>query len=95
VQCGEGEEARLKRLATYLDRKAGELARGNASLGEARLLLLTGLTVADELFEAYEELQRLRSEAEEHNKERDAATTRAVDAVASRLERLAAALEKT
>jgi cell division protein ZapA len=93
VQCGEGQETRLKRLAVYFDGKAAEIDRANPHLGEARLMLLTGLMVADELLDAYEELQRLRAEREAASHGQDAAAAQAIDRVAERLERLAAALE--
>ena len=33
VQCGDGEEARVKGLAAYIDRKIAELAAGNSQVG--------------------------------------------------------------
>jgi cell division protein ZapA len=95
VQCGEGEQTRLRRLAAYVDGKAVELSQSNPQLTEARLLLLASLTVADELLDAYDELRRLREQAQRERQDTDAATTQAMDDIATRLERLADALEKT
>lgn len=95
VQCGEGQEARLRRLAAFVDGKATEVAKTAPSQPESRLMLVTSLVVADELFDAYEELQRLKSDAERRTDDADAATLAAVERVAERLERLAAALETT
>ena len=36
VQCGQGEEARVKGLANYVDRKVAELAVDGAKIGDAR-----------------------------------------------------------
>lgn len=95
VQCDDGEEPRLRRLAQYVDGKASEIARGNPELTEARLLLLTSLLVADELVDAYDELRRVRAALEEQGQLKASDEARAVDALAARIEQLAAALEKT
>jgi len=52
VTCEDGQEMRLKDLAAYLDRHVAELVESLGQIGEARLLLLSALTVCDELFEA-------------------------------------------
>ncbi|MGI9509812.1 MAG: cell division protein ZapA [Geminicoccaceae bacterium] len=61
VQCGEGEEARVKGLANYVDRKVAELAADGAKIGDARLMLLASLMVADELSDAYDKIQELEA----------------------------------
>jgi len=58
VACEEGEEARLKELALYLDRKTVEFARKLGQIGEARLLVLAALLITDELAEAHAALRR-------------------------------------
>jgi cell division protein ZapA len=95
VQCGEGEQTRLRRLAAYVDGKAAELSQSNPQLTEARLLLLASLTVADELLDSYEELKRLRDHGQRERQDQEAAEARAMEDIATRLERLAEALEKT
>ncbi len=64
VQCGEGEEARVKGLAAYIDRKIAELALGNNQVGDARLMLLASLMVADELSDAYDKIKELEASLE-------------------------------
>jgi cell division protein ZapA (FtsZ GTPase activity inhibitor) len=54
VGCGDGEEPRLLALSKYIDTKVRELAGQVGGVGEARLFLLTCLTLADELGEAYD-----------------------------------------
>ncbi|MEM7042854.1 MAG: cell division protein ZapA [Pseudomonadota bacterium] len=61
VQCGEGEEARVKGLAQYVDRKISELAIDGTKIGDARLMLLASLMVADELSDAYDKIQELEA----------------------------------
>lgn len=95
VQCDEGQEARLKRLAAYLDGKASELARQSPQLGEARLLLLAALLVADELFDAYDEIQQLRGRLGQEAREGEADAAKALERVAERLDELARAVATT
>lgn len=95
VQCGEGEEPRVRKLAAYIDSKAGEIARSAPKTGGGELLLLTNLFITDELFDLYAELQRWRAQG---NAPQDGLSEEAadvIDRVAARLERLAATLEST
>lgn len=103
VQCGEGEEARVRGLAQYIDRKIAELAVDGAKVGDARLMLLASLMVADELSDAYDKIQELEAgptvtgspsstvTASEH--ERRAAAL--IEQVAEQLNAVAAELERT
>ena len=102
VQCGEGEEARVKGLANYIDRKVAELAIDGAKIGDARLMLLASLMVADELSDAYDKIQELEAAqngaapspagaASDH--ERHAAAL--IEQVAEQLNAVAAELERT
>lgn len=58
VSCQEGEEARIKELAQYVDRKIQEFVSKLGQIGEARLLVLAALVVADELADAQAALRR-------------------------------------
>ena len=93
VQCGDGEEPRLRRLASYVDGCATKLAQQHGTLPDAKALLLTSLLIADELSDAYEEIKRLKAEvtAQERRAEEEAAQT--LDRVTARLDQLAATLE--
>ena len=61
VQCGDGEEARVRGLAAYIDRKIAELAPTTQQVGDARLMLLASLMVADELSDAYDKIKELEA----------------------------------
>jgi cell division protein ZapA len=52
LACDDGEEPRIRRLAQYVDQKVGEFAGRVGQIGEARLILLAALVIADELAEA-------------------------------------------
>ena len=96
VQCDEGQETRVKRLAAYVDRRLGDLVQTHGQIGDTRLLVMTSLLIADELSDAYDEVKRLRATrgggGEEDAAQSDrvaAAMTRAterLESIASRLE---------
>lgn len=52
VTCGPGEEARLREIVKIVDQKMNDIAKRVTSATESRLLMLTCLTLADELSEA-------------------------------------------
>jgi cell division protein ZapA len=54
IACNAGEEERIGELARYVDGKVRGFASEFGAVGEARLLLLTALVLADELAEARE-----------------------------------------
>jgi cell division protein ZapA len=93
LTCGEGEEARLNRLAEYVDGKIAEFVAAIGRVGEARLLLLAALVIADELAEARERLARAEGEAGE-DALRAGRAAAGLEQLAGRIEALAAALER-
>jgi len=60
ISCDNGEEAHLTQLSEYVDRRVGELVAKVGQVGDARLLVMTSLLVADELSEVYSELDSVR-----------------------------------
>ena len=61
VACDDGQEAHLSRLGTYVDKRIGELVAAVGQVGEARLLVMASLLLADEQSEANSELEVARS----------------------------------
>jgi len=83
VACPDGQEERLSRLASYLDQKVGGLAgqSGNGPApGEAQLLVIASLMLADELGESQDELRALRSAPPQVKEVADPASERAAEA---------------
>jgi cell division protein ZapA len=74
LACDDGEEPRIRRLAQYLDAKVTEFVASVGQVGEARLLLLAGLVIADELSDARDALER------EQNRSRTAVAERSANA---------------
>ena len=91
VICDDGQEGRIRRLGQYVDAKVMEFVGNIGQVGEARLLLLTALVIADELADANEALRL------ERNGSRAAAVTEAaasgINGIAKRVEAIAARLE--
>ncbi len=52
VACGEGEEEHLMRLAAVVDDRVSSLAREVGQVGDARLMLMASLLLADDLEQA-------------------------------------------
>ena len=88
VACADGEEQHLRNLADYVDRKVGELAKSMGQVGEARLMLMAGLVLADELADTMDKLEAAEAAAA-------AAAAKTLNSVARRIDEIAADLEKT
>ncbi len=96
LSCADGQEPRIRRLAQYVDARVGEFVKGVGQVGEARLLLLAALVIADELSDANEALQQEQSRNRAAETEAGAAADAAasgIHGVAQRIEALAARLE--
>jgi cell division protein ZapA len=93
VQCGAGEESRVRQLASYVDRRIADLARGQTQVGDARLLLMASLVVADELSDAFDEIKRLRASLEEQGGGSEGDAAAMLEKAAQRIEAIAAELE--
>jgi cell division protein ZapA len=96
VACDDGQEARIRRLGQYVDAKVAEFVGSLGQVGEARLLLLAALIIADELADANEALRLERSGSRAAQAEAIAAAGAAasgVQGIAQRVEAIAARLE--
>jgi len=63
VTCDDGQEARTRRLAQYVDAKVGQFVASVGQVGDAKLLLLAALVIADELADANDALELERNQA--------------------------------
>ena len=88
VACDEGEEDHVRRLAEYVDRRVAELVGKLGQVGDALLLVLTSLLIADELTETHDQLAALRDAGE-----RDRAAAETGKAAGAALEKLAGRIE--
>jgi cell division protein ZapA len=93
LACGPGEAARLQALAQRVDATAQKTVRRHGALREEMLLLLVGLTLADELEDTRSELERLRADAVTVTQDAEARGAAALRRTALRLGRLVDAIE--
>jgi cell division protein ZapA len=96
LSCADGQEPRIRRLAQYVDAKIGEFAKNLGQVGEARLILLAALVIADELSDANEALQqeRLRTRpAGNPAGEASEAAASGIRGIAERIEAIAERIE--
>ncbi len=99
VGCDDGQEDHLRQLADYVDNRMSEMVGAVGQIGEARLLLMASLLLADELSEARAKLDLVRTAPVEGadaaaDSARDVLGTE-IEALANRIEVIAARLNPT
>ena len=99
IACDEGQEEHLAQLAEYVDKRVQELVGAVGQVGDARLLVMTSLLVADELAEAYSTLEDNAEAANGASKEaaaeHDDALASMLESMAKRLEAIASGIQQT
>lgn len=90
IACDDGQEEHIADLARYVDRRVAELAATVGQVGEARLLVMASLLIADELSEALADVESRERDGDARAAARMAALT---EALAERIEAIAARLE--
>ena len=92
VACEVGEEDHLIRLGRYVDKRVKELAKSVGQIGEAHLLAMACLVVADELSEANE---RARTAKEDMSASVIEQSSETLDRAAIDVERMTQKLQRT
>ena len=105
MACEDGEEARLSRLAEELDASIATLRTRFGEIGDTRLTVMAALTLADQLSETKEKLQRLEPElatlrnasvaSADHTQATQTAVVAALNAAAERIENITKRLNET
>lgn len=62
MQCPDGEEEHLRELARLLDSEVQRIRQSVGTVGDIRLLVMSGLMVADRLSEAITRIETLEQE---------------------------------
>lgn len=94
ISCDDGQEAHLARLGTYIDKRVGELVAAVGQVGDAQLLVMVSLLIADELSDAYTELDALRADDNAATRaDAEDQVAEAMDRMAERVERIAERIE--
>ncbi len=63
VACEDGQEARLQEVASFVDARMRALSAGKPHAAETQLLVLSTLTLADQIFDLRAELAKARTAA--------------------------------
>lgn len=102
MQCPDGEEEHLRELARLLDTEVARIKSSVGSIGDIRLLVMSGLMVADRLSEAIHKIEALEDQVNGLRESRNTAQTQIktletnlshqLELAASRLENLAKAM---
>ena len=87
IVCGDGEEPHLEYLAEFVDKKVQDLTESIGNASEGQLLMMACLLIADDLSQAYENIEKLREESETVEK------TMPTEAWADKIEAIAQKLE--
>ena len=105
MACEDGEEARLSRLAEELDASIATLRTRFGEIGDTRLTVMAALTLADQLSETKEKLQRLEPElatlrnasvaSADHSQATQSAVVAALNAAAERIENITKRLNQS
>ena len=105
MACEDGQEPRLLRLAEDLDARIANLRTRFGEIGDTRLTVMAALTVADELAEVKERLQRLEPElatlqdasvvSADRSQATQTAVVAALNAAAERIESITRQLNQT
>jgi len=93
LNCADGEEPRIRRLAQYVDGKIGEFVKTHGQIGEARLMLLAALVIADELSDTSDRVERSRMAGGGGGAEISGTVVSGIRGIAQRIESIAARLE--
>ena len=96
VACDDGQEDHVTELAQYIDSHVTELTESVGQVGDARLLLMASLLVADELSEMVSRVEQLETEFEELKQSQGETTRKASSAemrVAQTLDQASKSLE--
>lgn len=99
VACDDGQEAHLSRLGGYIDRRVGELVAAVGQIGDAKLLVMVSLLLADELSDMYTEMEKLKGGSRDNRgiaaaQDAEARAVRSLEKCAERIEGIAERLER-
>ena len=92
IACDDGQDGHLTELADYVDSRVQELVSAVGQVGDARLLVMASLLIADELSETLTALHG-KDTPQEDNSPTMEHVAQTMEKLAERIERIAARLE--
>lgn len=94
IACDDGEEAHLKELAAHVDEKVREVLASVGQVGDARMLLMAALLIADEHHELSAKLANGTAAASASSAEKQTLHLRAEEAENAAADMLESAAKK-
>lgn len=97
IACDDGQETHLTKLSEFVDKRVKELISAVGQVGDARLLVMASLLLADELSEVYTELDGAQNRENVVIKKGSMSSLNPaeLDILASRIEKIAENLEQS
>ena len=71
IACEDGEEARLKELASFFSRHVDQLQGRFGHIGDARIYVMAGLLIADKLSDALTQIEEIQNDVLQLQKKND------------------------
>ena len=102
IACEDGQEDHLQRLADHLEKRVQEVVATVGQIGEARVLIMASLLIADELSDAYAQIDTARADPDAETAKRlqaegaakaEARAAQVFELLADRLDKLASGIE--
>ncbi|VAW13619.1 hypothetical protein MNBD_ALPHA09-1775 [hydrothermal vent metagenome] len=104
LACEEGEQDHLRELAQYLDGHVADLKARFGQIGDARLLVMASLMIADQFSETLAQVEELRgqvagvraggSEMQSLTANLETETAKSINQLANRIEKITATLSE-
>jgi cell division protein ZapA len=94
VGCEDGQEQHLSDMAAQVESRIDSIRQLGSQTGEARLLVLASLLMADELHDMKAELDAARAATPATRRKADGDSARRLGRLAARAEQIAADLER-
>ena len=96
IACDDGQEDRVRRIAAYIDKKITTMGT-LAGATDTHVLVMASLMLGDELFDAHSRLETAHTNPAAGNQggvEEEESVAASISQLASRLESIAARLER-
>ena len=95
ISCEDGQEQRVTDLSHYVDGRLKDIAKAGAATNESHLLVLTGLLLADEIFDLRKDVGSINENLQtaQANQNEEAAVAGAIEDLAERIDRIASRIQ--
>ena len=95
ISCEDGQEQRVTDLGHYVDSRLKDISKAGAATNESHLLVLTGLLLADEVFDLRDDVSSLDGQVKQNgaNENDEAEIAQAIESLAGRIDQIASRIQ--